>query len=122
MSQGKFWLGFITLLFLPVLQAENEQGTGNPTVQVLTAPDQRVMVQAQEGGYALIGSDWLSQGYGDLVVDAIDAATGELVPGWGRAEVLLGCGVANVLLYRQEQGQWVEVAAVQAPIAVCVGQ
>jgi len=121
MDIQKICLGMLLTLSWPLIcQAENEEGSGNPTVQLVVTGSQRVVVQIQETDALLMGGADLPNGYGELVLDQYDSASGALIPDQGHAEVLLGCYQADVLLYRQEEGVWIESVAVTVDTQLCV--
>ena len=96
--------------------AEVETGTGAP-LQLTLADDQRTVVQVDYEGVTLIGSTKLQEGYGVMALDAL--YQNELQPNWGRAEVLAGCGSADIVVYKNHQGSEIELIATQVEIDRC---
>ena len=112
-------LGLIPLLLgANASYAVHMEGTGQP--QLAITSDQRLVVQWQENTDQLVGSQPLTDTYINLPLDAIAASTGLLIPDAGRAEVLLHCGSADVLVYRREGDTWVEVAAATVATDICI--
>ena len=106
---------------------ENQQGTGVNgtqagndinTINVTVTTDQRLILQAQGDNTRIIGSTEAQQNYGELILDQFSDG-GQLTPDWGKAEVLLSCYVADVLLYQQQSDTWVQVAALQVATDYC---
>lgn len=93
-------------------------GTGEPRIQLHITSDQRAILSLSEGQTLAIGSANLQQGYAELPLDVFSATSSQT--DWGKAEVLFGCGVADVLVYQQRNGQWVEVLAEQLVTDTCI--
>jgi len=108
----------ILLIALTNAHAESNTGTGVPAIRVAVTENQRVLVQVSEPQSSVVGSAELQQGYSDLTLDAYNHQ-GPAQANWGRAEVLMGCGTADVLVYQAVDGQEVEVYAQQVDINAC---
>lgn len=108
----------VLLIALTNAHAESNTGTGVPAIRVAVTEDQRVLVQVSEPQSSVVGSAELQQGYSDLTLDAYNHQ-GPAQANWGRAEVLMGCGTADVLVYQAVDGQEVEVYAQQVDINAC---
>lgn len=108
----------VLLIALTNAHAESNTGTGVPAIRVAVTENQRVLVQVSEPQSSVVGSAELQQGYSDLTLDAYNHQ-GPAQANWGRAEVLMGCGTADVLVYQAVDGQEVEVYAQQVDINAC---
>ena len=113
-----FSSSIVLLIAMSNAYAESNTGTGTPTIRVAVTEDQRVLVQVSEPQSSVVGSAELQQGYSDLTLDAYNHQ-GPAQANWGRAEVLMGCGTADVLVYQAVDGQEVEVYAQQVDINAC---
>lgn len=98
--------------------AEIVGGTGTPQIQLQVTEDQRAVLSLSEGPTVAIGSANLEQAYAELPLDAFSTTSSQT--DWGKAEVLFGCGVADVLVYQQRNGQWIEVLAEQVITDACI--
>ncbi|GAB4187982.1 MAG: hypothetical protein Tsb002_13810 [Wenzhouxiangellaceae bacterium] len=113
---------WLPLVFPVVLSsyASNEQGTGEPIINMVVTSSSTIVVSIESGDFQLIGSEALVSGYSDLALTARDQASGALLPEWGRVEVLLGCYQADVLLYQQTDGGSQEVLATTVATDYCI--
>lgn len=109
----------LSVLVLPVTGiASSSTGTGNPKIQLSVSDDQRVVLALNEQQQWLIGSADMQQGYAELPLDAFSSDATQ--SNWGEAHILLGCGQADILVYQNQNGNRVEVAATQLAIDECV--
>lgn len=108
-----------TLLHSGITLADGSQGTGRqePTVQLSIGADQRAILSLDDGQQLIVGSGSFDQGYSQLNLDAFGDQQSQ--SGWGYAEVLLGCDKADILVYRQVDGQLQEMIATQVAIDSC---
>ena len=108
--------------------SESNGGSGEPTentvttspLQLAVTDDQRVLIQLSDNQTLISGSAATEQGYGTLVLDAYDSEQGQIQPNWGQAEVLLGCGGADVLVYQNLAGHSIIIASESLAIPLCV--
>lgn len=98
--------------------AETVGGSGAPIIELKVTDENRAIVTLNEGTTLAIGSAALEQGYAELPLDAFNSEITQ--SDWGKAEVLLGCGVADVLIYQQVDGQWQEHSVQQVSLDICV--
>ncbi|GAB4181565.1 MAG: hypothetical protein Tsb002_01630 [Wenzhouxiangellaceae bacterium] len=112
----------IALSVVHSVTAENQEGTGQPTINMaLSGGDEAVIVINAES-QQLFGASTLTEGYGEVTLSALDQASGALQTQWGRAEILLGCYQADVVLYQQTSSGWEEIAATVVAIDHCQSQ
>lgn len=98
--------------------AESGGGSGEPQIQLQVTPDQRIILSLIEGPTLAIGSAKLEQAYAELPLDAFSATSSQT--NWGKAEILLDCDVADVLIYQLVEGGWQERMAAQVSLGECV--
>ena len=118
-------LAITSLLTLKVAIAENQQGSGllenqegtGLAFHISVDNNQRIIFNANADTLQALGSGFTQQHYAEIIVDAI--SNQQITPSWGKAEVLLGCGIADVILYQAVGAEWVEVAVTQVVIDYC---
>ncbi|GAB4181562.1 MAG: hypothetical protein Tsb002_01620 [Wenzhouxiangellaceae bacterium] len=102
--------------------AENEQGTGQPTINMALNGSNEAVIVINAESLQLFGASALTEGYGKVTLSALDQASGALQTQWGRAEILLGCYQADVVLYQQTSSGWEELIATVVAIDHCQTQ
>lgn len=110
---------FSCILFAPVALASNEQGTGRSNLRIVIEDSQRVIIENQTSDGIIIGSTQAIQGYGEMMLDQIHT-DGRLSTSWGKAEVLLGCYSADIVIYQLVDESWQELSSIQMPTEVCL--
>lgn len=108
------------LLLSPLTtHAVSENGTGEPKIQLVVDEQQRLVLQVDEGDVVLQGSSISESGYAELILDATTKSTTNIEPAAARAEVSLGCGEADIILYQPVNSLWVEHSAFTVAIESC---
>lgn len=111
----------VTCLLLgasPSVFGDTAGGSGEPRIQLQVTADQRALLSLSEDQTLAVGSAQLNQGYAELPLDAFGSQSSQ--NNWGRAEVLLGCGVADVLIYQRVDGYLQEHIAIQLTVNMCI--
>lgn len=111
---------FLSILTIGNINAENQEGTGLLSVRLAVDSDQRAVAYATLGrGLAVFGSTQLTDGYGEIALDAVVLHTGKILPRWGRAELVVDCNFADVVLFANRGGGEIELLSTRIPVDGC---
>lgn len=110
----------VALLGSSLCYAASEEGTGAPSIEMAVTQDNWVVMSLDESSIYAVGAHGLNKGYAQLALDSVQYGTGTIQAGWGRAEVFVGCGQADVIVYRQINGEWVEYAVDRVAVNNCL--
>ena len=113
---NRFWLLAGLLILSQQSMASGEEGTGlNITLTI--DENHRIIVQAESNNAFIIGQGTPETDYSELALDAIQQ--NQLTPHWGKAEVLLDCGFADVVVYQKVDEVWVETEVTRVMVDYC---
>lgn len=109
-----------TLFCSSAVFAENEQGTGDTCICAIglgADSNGALVLQYNDGQTQAIGRTEQTDPYREIILDAV--SPNEIIVGWGKAEVLIGCDMADVIVSRKEKDEWYEVLATQVTTDYC---
>ncbi|GAB4186018.1 MAG: hypothetical protein Tsb002_10130 [Wenzhouxiangellaceae bacterium] len=98
--------------------AASEEGTGSPTVQSAISADQQLLLVVNNTSLTAMGSAPAGSGYAIIQLNALHD-NGAVQMEWGRAEVSIGCGVIDLIIYRRDNNNWHEYLVDQLTSDYC---
>lgn len=80
--------------------AEVVTGTGTPEVRLQFAGPRYAVVRVVDGQTVAIARMKIEDNYAEGQMDAVRPPHSRIQPNWGRAELALGCNIADIAVYK----------------------